>query len=396
MRTRACFALAAICIALASVVLTVMLARDDCAVSTQATDEQPSLTVAVARLQSATFPIRIAANGNIVAWQEASIGTETDGLRLIDVKVNVGDTVRRGQALATFASDTVEAELAHSRATVAEAEVALAEAAIDAQRARALLETGALSAQQIGQYIATERTARARLTAARAVERTHELHLAQTRITAVDDGVISARTATVGAVLPAGQELFRLIRGGRLEWRAEVASADLVKLESGDKAGRHKARIALPGGGVIEGRLRMLSPVIDIPTRNGLAYVDLPLGNTARTGMFARGEIELGAEEVMALPQSAVRLREGFSYVMRVGPDSRVIETRVTVGRRSGDCVEIISGLATDDRVVVSGVSFLNDGDLVRVADAPLETAPPSRPSSPPRHLTLTGSRGTR
>lgn len=395
MRTLPRIALAAFCIALASVVLTVKLTWDGCAVSTQATAEQPSLTVAVARLQPAIFPIRIAANGNIVAWQEASIGTETDGLRLIDVKVNVGDKVRRGQALATFASDTVEAELAHSRATVAEAEVALIEAAIDAQRARVLQETGALSAQQIRQYVAAERTAWARLAAARAVERTQELRLARTRITAVDDGVISARTATVGAVLPAGQELFRLIRGGRLEWRAEVASADLVKLESGHKIRGHKARIALPGGRVIEGRLRMLSPVIDIPTRNGLAYVDLPPSDTARTGMFARGEIELGAEELMALPQSAVRLREGFSYVMRVGPDSRVIQTRVTAGRRSDDCVEIISGLGTGDRVVVSGAAFLGDGDLVRVADA-LETALPARSSSPPRHLTLTGSGGAR
>lgn len=395
MRTLPRIALAAFCIALASVVLTVKLTWDGCAVSTQATAEQPSLTVAVARLRPAIFPIRIAANGNIMAWQEASIGTETDGLRLIDVKVSVGDKVRRGQALATFASDTVEAELAHSRAAVAEAEVALTEAAIDAQRARVLQETGALSAQQIRQYVAAERTAWARLAAARAVERTQELRLARTRITAVDDGVISARTATVGAVLPAGQELFRLIRGGRLEWRAEVASADLVKLESGHKTRGHKARIALPGGRMIEGRLRMLSPVIDIPTRNGLAYVDLPPSDTARTGMFARGEIELGAEELMALPQSAIRLREGFSYVMRVGPDSRVIQTRVTAGRRSDDCVEIISGLGTGDRVVVSGAAFLGDGDLVRVADA-LETAVPARSSSPPRHRTLTDSGGAR
>jgi len=391
--------LAAACIALASVILTAALTRQVGEGSSRAVAapaaEQPSLTVTVARLQRVTIPIRITANGNIVAWQEASIGTETDGLRLIDVKVDVGDKVRRGQPLATFASDTVEAELAHSRAAVAEADVARAEAASDAQRARMLQETGALSAQQIQHYLAAERTAWARLAAARAIERTHELRLARTRITAADDGIISVRTATVGAVLPAGQELFRLIRGGRLEWHAEVATADLVKLESGHKTRGHKAMIALPGGRVIEGRLRMLSPVIDIATRNGLAYVDLPPSDTARAGMFARGEIELGTEVVMALPQSAVRLREGLSYVMRVGPDSRVIQTRVTAGHRSGDCVEIVDGLGPEDRVVVSGAAFLGDGDLVRVADV-LETAPPARSSSPSRHLTLTGSGGAR
>ena len=72
----------------------------------------------------------------------------------------------------------------------------------------------------------------------------------------------------------------------------------------------------------------------------------------------------------MSLPQGAVQSREGFSYVMRVGPDSRVVRTKVTPGRRSGDRVEIIGGLAKEDRVVVSGAAFLGDGDFVRVTEA--------------------------
>jgi len=351
---------------------------------------QSSLTVTVARLQPSTFPIRVSANGNIMAWQEASIGTEANGLRLTEVKVNVGDTVRRGQPLATFAADTVEAEVAQSRAAVAEADAVLGEAAANAQRARLLQETGALSAQQIQQYLNAERTARARLDAARAVERTQQLRLIQTRVSAPDDGVISARAATVGAVVPAGQELFRLIRGGRLEWRAEVAAADLVRLKPGQKV-----RITPTGGDAIEGRSRMLAPVIDIQTRNGLVYVDLPTSDTARAGMFARGEFEIGTSEVMTLPQSAVQLREGFSYVMRVGPDSRVIQTKVTPGRRSGTRVEIVTGLDTEDRIVVTGAAFLGDGDFVRVSDAP-KAAPAVGSPSTPQRLTLAGSEGAR
>lgn len=351
---------------------------------------QSSLTVAVARLQPATFPMRVSASGNVMAWQEASIGTEANGLRLIEVKVNVGDTVRRGQALATFAAETVEAELSQSRAAVAEANVALAESAANAQRAHSLQETGTLSAQQIQQYVNAERTARAKLDATRAVEKTQQLRLAQTRIAAPDNGVISSRTATVGAVLPAGQELFRLIRSSRLEWRAEVAAADLVKLKPGQKV-----RITPNGGEVIEGRLRMLAPVIDIQTRNGLAYVDLPYSDTARAGMFARGEFVVGSNEVMALPQSAVQSREGFSYVMRVGPDSRVIQTKVRPGRRYGNRVEIISGLDTDDRVVVAGAAFLGDGDLVRVSDAK-KGAPAVELSSTPTRPMQIGSEGVR
>lgn len=327
------------------------------------TGAQPSLAIAVTTLQSATFPVRIAANGSIAAWQEASVGTEASGLRLIEVKVNVGDFVRRGQPLASFAAETVDAELAQSRAAVAEADVALAEAASNAGRASALQESGALSTQQIQQAAAAERTAQARLDAARAMERTQQLRLAQTRITAPDDGVIFARTATVGAVVPAGQELFRLIRGGRLEWRAEVAAPELAQLKPGQLV-----RVMPAGGDVIQGRLRMLSPVVDSLTRNGMVYVDLPRGGTVRAGMFARGDFELGTRTVLALPQGAVQLREGFSYVMRVGPDSRVSQVKVAAGHRFGDRVEIISGLGPADRVVASGAAFLGDGDLVRVA----------------------------
>jgi RND family efflux transporter MFP subunit len=330
------------------------------------TAPRPALTVTATTPQPTMLPVSVSANGNVMAWQEASIGTEADGLRLAAVAVNVGDSVRRGQVLAVFASDTVVAELAQSEAAAAEVEAQLAEAEDNARRALELQKTGALSAQQIRQYVTAERTARARLEAMRAAERTQRLRLAQTRVLAPDDGVISARSATVGAVLPAGQELFRLIRRGRLEWRAEVAAPELAKLQPGQRV-----RVVPVGGEPVEGTLRMVSPVIDPQTRNGLVYVDLPAGAAARAGMFARGEIQIGTHQMTTLPQSAVLLRDGHAYVMRIDSDDKVIQTKVMAGRRVGDRIEITGGLDASARVVASGVAFLGDGDLVRVTDAP-------------------------
>lgn len=363
------FALAATIVSIAFITAFRQPAQDGATSSTA----QPALTVTVTTLQPTVLPIRVAASGNIMAWQEASIGTEANGLRLTAVKVNVGDKVRRGQLLAVFAADTIQAELAQRRAAVAEAGAALAEAAANARRARTLQDSGALSTQQIEQHITAERTARARLDAAQAMEKAQRLRLAQTQVMAPDDGVISVRTATVGAVVPAGQELFRLIRGGRLEWRAEVAAADLAKLNPGQQV-----RIAPTGGDAVAGRLRMLAPVIDLQTRNSLVYVDLPPNPTMRAGMFARGEFELGANQGMTLPHSAVQVREGFSYVLRVGPDSRVSQVKVMSGRRSGERVEILSGLAAADHIVASGAAFLGDGDLVRVVEDAETVAQPS------------------
>jgi HlyD family secretion protein len=331
---------------------------------------RPALSVTTTQPQPTSLPLKIAANGNIAAWQEAIIGTEANGLRLAEVRVNVGDAVKRGQVLATFAPDMMQADVAQIRAVVAEAEAALAEAAANAARARELQSSGALSDQQINQYATAERTAQARLDAQRAQANVQALRLRQTQVLAPDDGVISARSATVGAVLPAGQELFRMIRQGRLEWRAEVAAADLARIQPG-----MVASVSASGVTPIVGKVRMLAPTVDPQTRNGIVFVDLAPSREARAGMFARGEFDIGKGQGLTLPQSAVLLRDGFSYVLRVGPDSKVSETKVTVGQRLGDRIEITSGLDANARVVASGGGFLSDGDTVRVVDAGAQAA---------------------
>ncbi|MDE2094381.1 MAG: efflux RND transporter periplasmic adaptor subunit, partial [Burkholderiales bacterium] len=213
----------------------------------------------------------------------------------------------------------------------------------------------------------------ARLDAQRAVAQVQALRLQQTQVRAPDAGVISARSATVGAVLPAGQELFRMIRKGRLEWRAEVPADELALLKPGVGA-----LVTVAGTtATLEGTVRMVAPTVDLQTRNGLVYVDLPAPGAARAGMYAHGEFELGASSALTLPQSAVVLRDGFSYVMRVGADSRLTRLKVGTGRRVGERIEITSGLDPAARVVESGGGFLGDGDTVRVvAAAPGASAP--------------------
>jgi len=325
-----------------------------------------ALTVTVTQPLTAKLPLKITANGSIAAWQEASVGTEANGLRLAEVRANVGDVVKRGQVLAVFASDTVKADAAQVNASVAEAEAALAEAAANAQRARELQPSGALSAQQITQYLTAERTAQARLQAQRAAAQVAQLRLAQTQVVAPDAGVISSRSATVGAVLPAGQELFRLIRQGRLEWRAEVPSSDLVRV----KVGLPATVAATSGGAPVTGKVRMVAPTVDAQTRNGIVYVDLGASTEVKAGMFARGEFDVGSSDALTLPQSAVVLRDGFNYVLKVGPDSKVSQAKVGVGRRVGERIEITSGLDAAAKVVAAGGGFLSDGDTVKVVDA--------------------------
>ncbi|MBL8331724.1 MAG: efflux RND transporter periplasmic adaptor subunit [Rubrivivax sp.] len=366
----------------ASAVLATALALRSQATTAPSTSPstRPALSVSVIQPDLQDLPLTLQASGSIAAWQEASIGTESNGWRLAEVRVQVGDVVRRGQVLARFTADLAGAELAQIRAAVAEAEATLAEAAANAQRARELQTSGALSAQQINQYLTAERTAQARLQAQKAAAEVQQLRLAQAQVLAPDDGVISARNATVGAVVPAGHELFRLIRQGRLEWRAEVPADDLVRVKPGQAV-----RVQAAGGAVLTGKVRMVAPTVDPATRNGLVYVDLPAGtgataSAAKAGMFARGDFVLGAGRGQTLPQAAVLLREGFHLVFVVGADGRVQQRKVTLGRRLGDRVEITAGLQPGERVVAAGGGFLADGDRVHVVAAAARPASAATP----------------
>ena len=327
----------------------------------------------------------VAATGTLQPWQEASIGAEGAGWRLAEVLAQVGDRVRKAQVLARFDTRVAEADLAQQRAAVLEVEAALAEAAANAQRARELQPSGMISNQQFVQALTAERTLQARLQAQRAAVQAQELRLAQGQVLAPDDGVISARGATVGAVAAPGQELFRLIRQGRLEWRAEVPAVDLARVRVGQRV-----RLSPVGAEAVTGRVRMVAPTVDPTTRNGLVYVELSAGLGAaglKAGQFARGEFEAGQAEVMMLPQSAVVLRDGFSWVFVLGADQKVRQLKVATGRREGDRVEISGGLPAEARVVASGAGFLADGDAVRVVEAMAPGAAPQKAATPPAQV---------
>ena len=340
------------------------------AVSAQTGVARPALTVSITQPTLTALPATIRANGNIAAWQDASVGAQVGGLRIAEVRVNVGDHVKKGQVLAVFAQNTVLADLAVQKAMESEAVAALADAEANASRARSLKTSGALSAQQISQYLTAQQTAAARLEAARAHRQSQELRLTFTQVLAPDDGVISARMASVGAVVPVGAELFKMLRQNRLEWRAEVISEELSRIKVGMPVDVFPA--SLPKGlPPIVGKVRVIGPTVDAQARTAIVYVDLPIALNdeppVRAGMFATGVFNLGDSQGLTVPQESVVMRDGFSYVFKLGIENRVEQIRIQTGRRVGTRIEILSGVIASDKIVESGAGFLNNGDLVSV-----------------------------
>jgi RND family efflux transporter MFP subunit len=351
-------------IAIASVLVFAVFApqRKPGQTEPQEKNDNAVLSVTETRPEQKQWPVELPASGTIVAWQEAVIGAETGDLRITALYADVGDWVKRGQVLAELSRDIVQAEVRRYEASLASAKASLSKAMADADRARLVKGSGAISEQQINEYLVAEKTARANVDLAEAQLAEQNLKLSQTRIVAVDDGSITSRSALLGQVVNSGAELFRLQRQGRLEWQAEVDAKQLAMIRAGAKA-----EINLPSGEVLQGSVRLASPTLSTSTSRANVFVSLPKDSAAKAGMFASGRIESGVKTVLAVPESAVVLRDGHNYVFEIGSGSKAIRRKVNVGVHRDGLVEITSGLGQQVRVVKSGGAFLSDGSLVNV-----------------------------
>lgn len=316
-----------------------------------------SSAATVAEAKQARWPVVLQAMGAIAPWQEALISAQVSGLRLIEIRADVGDQVRRGQVLARYDREALEIERSRLQAQWQQAETTRS-------RALQLDGTGGISEQDMLQYVTQADVAKAQL-------RSVELQIRQADVLAPDDGVISARSAKLGAVASVGQELFRLIRKGRLEWRGELTASQLAQVRIGQRV-----RLALPDGHSATATVRRMAPALDTQSRLGVALADIEGGTHARAGMYVQGVLELAESPAVVVPAGAVVIRDGRSYVMTLTDEDRVIERRVEIGRRRSTLTEILSGLRPGERLISQGAGLFYTGDLVRVVPANADSAP--------------------
>ena len=319
-----------------------------------------SVTVAVVVPEMTNFSRTIAATGTVNPRDELVIGSDASGVRLTATFVDVGSVVRKGQLLARADDAQLQAQLAQQAATVKQMRAEYAQALANEERAVRLV--GFFSEETIQTRHTAAATAAAKRDLAVAQHKELEVKIGQTRVFAPADGVISRKTATVGAVVQPGSELFRLMRDGELEWRAELPSHSLAQVQPGAVA-----RIVLDNGDSLHSLVRLVAPTMDSATRNGVVYVSLPAGVALKAGAYARGEILIEQSESLSVAESSVVTRDGNSFVFVVDDQAVARLAPVLTGTRQGGRVEIRAGLRAEERVVGAGAGFVKDGDLVKV-----------------------------
>ena len=325
-------------------------------------------SLAVTLVAATTQPIQrsVIASGPVSAYEEMQLGVEISGARVTALNVDVGQAVRRGQVLLELDHRTLDSELAQAQASLREADASVALATASYNRGSPLAKEQLISASQLDELRANRTQAEARRSTARAQRDAAQLRRDFAELRAPADGIISKRLVQPGQVVAAGTELLRLIRDGRLEWRAELPEAELARIAPG-------AVVTLPAadGSTVEGVIRAVSPGVDNATRTGTIYADLPQPGALKIGSYVEGRIRTGAGNALMVPVASVVQRDGIAYVFTVEGGKVARRVRVQTGTSTGGRVEIVQGLKAGTRIVEQGAGFLGDGDVVRVVAAP-------------------------
>lgn len=358
-----------------------------------ATPALPSIVVTKA--EQRPLVDRIVATGSIKPVEEIYVQPQVDGLSIKSLEADVGDTVEADSALARLSDDSLllqksqaeanrakaEASVAQYKAQLDDAQVNLDEADRQRKRAEQLGKNGTFSTSQVEQAVTAANSARAKYNSTEQAIAIAEadikvvdsqiadldLKLARTEVRTTVGGVVSARTAKIGAIASgAGSPLFTLIRDGAIELVADVSESDILKIKAGQEA-----QISVAGGApTLTGTVRLVAPTVDAQTRLGAVHIAINEKDRARVGMYASANIIIEKVDALALPLSAVTTTRDGSTARRV-EDDVIKQVKVEIGIQDGSYIQIRDGLSAGDEVVAKAGAFVREGDRIKpVRDA--------------------------
>jgi HlyD family secretion protein len=374
-----------------AVLIMAALAAATLARAAPAPEAKPSVgpTVTVVRASERELVERAIVTGTLIPREEILVVPEIEGQRVAEVLVEEGDAVKAGQVLARLSRDIIDVQLMQNTATLAKADAAIAqarsqiiqaeagqvEAGQSLERARALMRSGNTTDAVMEQRVSAARSAEGRLAAARdglrmaeaekagaeAQRRELEWRRSRTEVKAVVGGVVSRKSARVGATASAAAEpMFRIIAKGEIELEAELTELQLPRIREGAPAA-----LVIENAREVEGRVRVVLPEVERATRLGKVRIALPKDADVRIGSFARGTVELARHTGVAVPLASLVYAAGGPRV-QVVLDGKVETRAVRPGLSADGFVEVLDGLRNGEEVVARAGSFLRDGDIVR------------------------------
>jgi RND family efflux transporter MFP subunit len=350
--------------------------------------QAPPVAVQVAAVATEDWPASYEATGTVRARTTATISSKVTGY-VQQVGVQVGDRVRQGQALITLDARDLDVSLRRAEAGRAEVESAIPELENATAAAKANLDLAQTTFQRMEELAAKKSIsnqeldeASARLKAAQAnydMVRSRRTQINSkmavveqevrgagimrdyAKLAAPFSGVVITRTVEPGNLATPGAPLLTIEQDGLYRLEASVDESKLANVRVGQAV-----EAVLEADRKLSARVSEIVPSVDAASRSYIVKLDLPATPQLRTGMFGRAIFPLGMQKVVAVPLAALMERGQLQSVFVV--EDGVAHTRlVTTGRRTGDAVEVLSGLNAGEKVVLPLPVGLQDGARVEV-----------------------------
>ena len=303
--------------------------------------------------------------GEVHARHEAPLSFRVGG-KISACYAELGEKVRRGQALARLEPEDYRLAAQGGAANEAQARSRLVFAEADLKRYSELRAKGFVSAAALDQKQSAYDAARASFDAMQASRNEQDRKLAYTALKADANGVITSLNCNVGQVVGAGQQVLGLARDGAKEIAVAVPESGLAAFRSF----KHFAITlnAVPGK-TYHGVLRELAGGADPATRTYAAHITVKDADDAmQLGMSATVRMQSGDDMEIRLPLLAVVSKDGTPGVWKLGSNGIVHRATISVGPVEGDELRVTSGLVPGDLVITAGANLLHDGEKVQVA----------------------------
>lgn len=360
----------------------------------------PPIPVTLAQATQRPVERFLTISGSLLAKEQTPVSARVAG-RIQSLPADLGSRVQAGQLLAELEPRDFELRVQQSRALlgqararlglpldgdddqvslddtslVKEAQAVLAQAAGDRERIRQLNRQGIASASDLESANAAYTVAQSRHADALEEARTraavlrqrraeYELarkQLADTRITAPFDGVVSERLANLGQHIELGAPIFTLVQADPLRLRLEIPERDAPRVAAGQSV-----RLRLTGDtNLYRGTLRRLSPSLLEASRMLVVEADVPASGALRPGAFVRSEIVVDpAQNAVTVPTDALQTFAGVEKVF-LFEGGKAVERRVTTGDRGAGWIEITAGLKGGESVIRSPAGLVQGRAVV-------------------------------
>lgn len=303
-------------------------------------------------------------SGSLEPEVEARVRSEITG-PVARTFADEGQRVRRGVLLARIDDNAVRDAYLSAKSAVRTAESALQNAQRNAERATRLAQAGALPERDLETALLNQTNARGTLADARARLASAEKQLAHTQVRAPINGVVSERQVAPGDVVQLGAPMFTIVDLRSLRLEATVPVEEINRL-----------RVGTPVEFVVSGfdrrftgRIQRVNPAVDPATRQVRIYVAIPNGERALVaGLFAEGRVASDTRRAVAVPVSAVDRRGTSPVVHRVKSGKvNLVPVQLGVQDEATELVEVHSGLAQGDTVLLGSAQGVSEGTAVRV-----------------------------